>query len=248
MLFNRAGQPHEPNGYDSKSGRPYYRYVPKCGRCGGHGGSEAWRYTGYNCYDCGGTGLGQPRREPLYTQDQLDRLNAARAKAAARRAQLAAEQRAAEEARQAAERAEWQVRNADFLRKLDRLAGDEYWAGFAKDFNARVRDPSPRQVEVVDAALARIAARAASEYIGKEGDRVELDLVVDRVVDITPANQPYGFGRRYLYLLRAGANRVVYKGDCLPFEGEFRVKASIKGHEAYQGEKQTLIARPKVLA
>ncbi|AYK20477.1 hypothetical protein C0073_022335 (plasmid) [Aeromonas veronii] len=33
-----------------------------CGRCGGRGGSEAWSHTGWTCYQCGGTGKGEPAR------------------------------------------------------------------------------------------------------------------------------------------------------------------------------------------
>lgn len=28
----------------------------QCGRCGGEGRSEAWRNTGWECFDCGGAG------------------------------------------------------------------------------------------------------------------------------------------------------------------------------------------------
>ncbi len=31
-------------------------YVTDCGRCGGAGGSDAWRATGWTCFDCGGHG------------------------------------------------------------------------------------------------------------------------------------------------------------------------------------------------
>lgn len=31
-----------------------HSYIDNCSRCGGRGGSEAWRHTGYNCYQCGG--------------------------------------------------------------------------------------------------------------------------------------------------------------------------------------------------
>lgn len=31
-------------------------YVTACGRCGGAGGSDAWRATGWTCFDCGGCG------------------------------------------------------------------------------------------------------------------------------------------------------------------------------------------------
>ena len=38
-----------------KNGTKYYVDYT-CRKCGGAGGSEAWRYTGYTCYRCSGTG------------------------------------------------------------------------------------------------------------------------------------------------------------------------------------------------
>lgn len=32
-------------------------YRDACGRCGGAGGSDVWRGTGWTCYDCGGSGV-----------------------------------------------------------------------------------------------------------------------------------------------------------------------------------------------
>ena len=39
-----------------KNGSKHYEGMIPCDRCGGQGGSEAWKYTGFTCYKCGGSG------------------------------------------------------------------------------------------------------------------------------------------------------------------------------------------------
>ena len=39
-----------------KNGSKHWEGMIPCDRCGGQGGSEAWKYTGYTCYKCGGEG------------------------------------------------------------------------------------------------------------------------------------------------------------------------------------------------
>jgi len=84
--FTRDGSP-----YPAKVGRVTYgrnddktgfgAYLPRvCGRCGGLGGADKWKHTGWTCYQCNGSGRGEPRFTPAYTREQLDRLNAAAAK------------------------------------------------------------------------------------------------------------------------------------------------------------------------
>ncbi len=39
-----------------KNGTKYFEGWVSCDRCGGAGEAEQWKYTGWNCYKCGGTG------------------------------------------------------------------------------------------------------------------------------------------------------------------------------------------------
>ena len=40
-----------------RNGTKYYEGMIPCDRCGGHGESVAWKYTGWTCYKCGGAGV-----------------------------------------------------------------------------------------------------------------------------------------------------------------------------------------------
>ena len=46
---------------------PYFTQRKVCGRCGGRGGSDAWKFTGWTCYECGGSGDKGIETVKLYT-------------------------------------------------------------------------------------------------------------------------------------------------------------------------------------
>lgn len=77
-----------------KNGSKHYRGMIACDRCGGQGGADAWKYTGWTCYKCGGTG------KMLATW--IERTPEYEAKLAKKRAERAAK-RAAEDAAKAEE-------------------------------------------------------------------------------------------------------------------------------------------------
>ena len=93
-----------------KNGSKHYRGMIPCDRCGGMGGSDAWKYTGWTCYKCGGTKWVEStwiERTPEY-QAKLDAKREARRKAAEEefekeRARIEAEAKAREEKRKAEE-------------------------------------------------------------------------------------------------------------------------------------------------
>jgi len=106
--------------------RPYTVNVYPCSRCGGAGGGDKWQFTGWTCFDCGGSGKAQPRTEKLYTADQLAKLDAAQGKRDAKRAVEAAAKLAERQAAAAAtaaafdasrdaERAAAEARHAEWL-------------------------------------------------------------------------------------------------------------------------------------
>lgn len=89
-----------------RNGSKHYVGQVKCDRCGGQGGSDAWRFTGWTCYKCGGTGVMEAswiERTPEY-QAKLDARRAKRnAKKLAEEEARLAEYKAREEARKAEE-------------------------------------------------------------------------------------------------------------------------------------------------
>ena len=211
-----------------RNGTKYF-YDWTCPRCGGAGESDKWLYTGRTCYACGGTGL---RAKPLtvkeYTPEHEAKLMAKRA---ARQAVLDA-QFAAEEAERKAE--------------MERKAEEERKAQEA-------------------AAAAEAARKAISQHIGNVGDKIKLTVTVDhRATFEVPSFRGWGTDTKTIYVFVDDAgNKLVWNttgwlGTVVqdnrgmehynPVEDGERVtiKATIKAHGEYQGEKQTELQRVRL--
>lgn len=103
-----------------KNGTKYYKGLVPCQRCGGAGGADKWSYTGWTCYQCGGTGK-QEGTWKEYTPEYEAKLEDRRRKRAEKyqreheqeireqeeaRAKEEAEKKAEQERKEAEERAE----------------------------------------------------------------------------------------------------------------------------------------------
>ena len=106
--------------------------------------------------------------------------------------------------------------------------------------------------------------KARSLHLGVASERIQLKLHVDKVVEVEVQKfSYYDSSTMYIYLMRDEAgNRIVYKtkslfglnikGDnfdqFLPVleKTDIEIKATIKAHAEYKGEKQTIIQRAKV--
>lgn len=249
QLFNRCGTARTPNFGTTE--KPAYRYVGKCSRCGGAGKAEKWRHTGLVCYACGGSGLGAEVVERLYTAEQNAKLDATQAK---RNAKATAKRNAEEADRQAklaAERAVWLEQTAEFRAKLEQLTAEEpeggYWTDVATRVNANQAQPSDKLVEAVDAALAKIAAARASQFVGQVGKAVELTLTCERIIDCSWGQFPRISSWMHLCRDNQG-NVIVYKGagNFLGLGETGKVKATVKAHEVYLETKQTFVQRPRI--
>lgn len=88
-----------------KNGSKHFEGTIKCDRCGGQGGADAWKETGWTCYKCGGTGYVYAKwieRTPEY-QSKLDARRKARLekKLAEQEAEQAEQERIRKEAEEA---------------------------------------------------------------------------------------------------------------------------------------------------
>ena len=190
-----------------------------CERCGGAGGAEAWRHTGWTCFECGGHGaVGRDRRVYEQTRDAdldealtkiIDDHRSAEAKA---RWEAGAEERRLEEIR----------RN-----KAMYAASLEAW-GNALEIDARFNQ---------------------QEFIGDIGDKISVEGVVTAslsiegyygqtmLVEVTTddGNVVKTFGS-------GGSLWEAQEGDTVTFSG------TVKKHEVYRSKKGTVLTRAKVTA
>jgi hypothetical protein len=87
-LFNRNGTEFTGTVHTDDKGKPFAAYNEPCSRCGGQGGSECWKFTGFVCYRCGGENSMRFEftRFNLYTAEELTKLNTSRDAARERKA------------------------------------------------------------------------------------------------------------------------------------------------------------------
>lgn len=88
-----------------RNGTKYYEGMCTCGRCGGAGGGDQWKYTGWTCYECGGSGKVMGKWKE-YTPEYEAKLEAKRAAKRAEQERIWAEEEAKREAERKAREAE----------------------------------------------------------------------------------------------------------------------------------------------
>lgn len=185
LLYTRDGEAKAPNA-TSEKGKPLHVCDRKCWRCGGLGGAEKWRPTGWTCFRCDGTGKDPIRdRLRLYTADELGRMNVLREKREQKKAAARAEAARLEATRIAAEREEIISEWGGFAARID----GELLFG-QNDILESVRDrimlaakaPTERQIEVVNGILDRNSAERArlarAQHVGKIKERREFTLTL----------------------------------------------------------------------
>jgi hypothetical protein len=254
-LFTRQGDEFTGTVESNGAGRAV-RYVSvSCDRCHVINGQRLWimgmengrpySKTGFDCWTCGNTGVRGTRQERLFTAEELTRANKTANTRAVRKAE--ASRVAAEQAEVAfvAKESTFRANNAEFIEKLEALDG-EFWDGFKNSFYARREEPTERQIGLVDAEVAKRQKNAASGFVGAVGDKVSLTLTVERIIVL----HSEFYGNNYITISRdEQGNVVTYKGrtDLGAIGDTVTVKASIKEHTVYNGIKQTVIQRPKVV-
>jgi hypothetical protein len=205
-----------------------------CTRCGGAGVAEQWRHTGWNCYQCGGPEHARwTERTPIKAYAQAERRKrTARAKREAKWAAGAEARKAAQEAREA-----------------NRLETQRAWCEANGHGRITFAELDAKR------AAEREAAKLAAQHVGTVGERITVDV---KVVFRTSFDSAYGTVFLYVMVDAAG-NKIVHKGSCIaPSEANdyrsvqkgdrFTLKATVKEHGSREGEKQTIVNRPKCLA
>lgn len=274
-LFYRDGRPFTGTPSKSESGKLGTYVKRPCGRCGGAGGADKWKFTGWTCYQCGGARFLGDAFVPVYTADKLEKLNAAQAKRDAKRAADAAAKQAQKQAEADARRAEFEATYADLLKRAERLAEDTV----AQDVIRKGREQaklSDAQVALLEGKLARLDAHeqavAASQHVGVVGQRIEVPVTVKRVgsFERTPFRTYGRYDTETVWVLTfvdADGNQIIVKspgalydllGVSVAFDDDERgaklralegtpltLRGTVKEHGEYKGVKQTIVQRAK---
>ena len=135
----------------------------------------------------------------------------------------------------------------------------QYKLGYVGDMRSGTApDPSRTQclftrasdvAPIVDtAAAAPVVSESNSTHIGTVGSRVTIKATIVMVKEFEGQKfHYYDSGRRTLTRLVSEGNNIVYFGFLGDKGAEIEMKCTIKEHDEYNGVKQTVSSRPKVL-
>lgn len=240
---------------DEKKRTAKYEVPYPCSRCGGHGGSEKWAYTGFTCFECGGLGYrNRTRSVTVYSPDRYAKLESARARRAAtlaakkaQDAEALAKIRQEAHARHVAAFEEAHPGFADRLRSY--VESNEFLADLYTKLTESRGWLTDAQVAAAETAMERVERARATRYVEANiGERVTLTLTVERVI-IPDSTGYYSIPPSWTYICRDSEGRaIIYRGrsEAMPLKGETaKVVATVKGFNVFRETRQTAIMRPK---
>ena len=152
----------------------------------------------------------------------------------------------------------------------DYRVSDSFYGKLAASLFEKYGKLSEKQSDCVRKAIATRAERKAayakaleerkanSAHIGVEKERIIVTVTVDKILSVeVPKFSYYDSNIMLIYLMRdQDGNRVVLKtksrlyleSDAIAEKSVITVKATVKAHADYEGEKQTIIQRAKVVS
>jgi len=244
-MYSRGGMEVKPLSYNHKTKTGRYMGVHTCHRCGGAGRSDAWARTGYTCYECGGRGK-WPEEHKCYTKEKLDKLNAA---AKAKRDKAEAERQAKYEARQAEHRAALEAYREENKVLLARAEPYRERSDMIRDLlekGEQYASLSDKQKAFLVSLISKIEADAGSEYLGEIGERVRFRGTIEKVLSGESNSRWSAYW--YITMIRTEAGHVIKYFNTIGEEGEtLQFSGTVKAHEEYNGVKQTILQRMKVI-
>jgi len=182
---------------------------------------------------------------------KAERTRIAREKRDVRRSQAAAERRAAYEAERKARAAAFEASHTDLIKRARAVTDIEAKGGFIADIimgGLAGRYVSDKALAAVMNAVADLERRASwnSSHLGTVGKRETFNVEVDRVAYFEGA-----FGIVWIVTMRDEVgNAIVSKSTAFRAERgkKLTIKATIKEHSEFRGERQTIVQRIKVAA
>lgn len=267
QLFSRAGKPYTAN--RTQGGKPIFVTKQPCSRCGGQGGSEKWRHTGYTCYRCGGN-CDDPNLLviKLYTAEQNAKLDAIQAKKNAKKQAKREEAARLEQERREREKAEIISQNSDIINRINAelTHGEiEVLRSILERITVKALDPTDRQIEVVEQIIARNTAErerlAVARHVGEIKERRDFMLTLIYTRTEETGQFPTIYSHWSLFTDENGCKiacksapwvlGLKYDRDEEQYtKGQtIRVKATVVEHRYdKKGEPVTYINRPKEIA
>jgi hypothetical protein len=237
----------------SKNGQQghYFQEIP-CMRCGGSGGADAWKFTGWTCYRCQAStrktksGKFSDPKSPLkisfYTEEKLQKMEESKRK---REAKKAAKKQAEYDAKWNSLMEEYSsiIETAKYYAEHNNFVGSVLETVEKNCFISEKQESALISAFATTQKWINEKNNSSNEWVGNVGERLEMELTCKSVFG------PYEsrFGSFYItnYKDKAG-NDFVYKGAGfrqIPKGETGVIKFTVKSHDFFRDKKQTVISR-----
>lgn len=252
-----------------KKGKPYEKVIIICSRCGGDGNYSYNEVDGTICYGCQGSGVNIVERRILTEKEKEQR-----EKAKQRREEKKEFERQQAEQEKENKIKEYIENNPiiyiaidkDSYNKKDMLKQNGYkwltwyWVGHKQVEEVETISVNTEEVineygNIVDTIIndkvreykksLEEPNNTKNEWYGSEGDKIEKEVTIEG---------RFGYDTQYGWVnitIMKDAEGYTYKWSSKNYLGEKgtkkNIKATIKDHEEYKGQKQTVLTRVKAL-
>lgn len=137
----------------------------------------------------------------------------------------------------------------NFLQNIKVMLSQEYCK--ESGFIAYAYIAYNKQIEYENKKKAEQEHNALSDYVGNVGDKVQIELTLKNVYAYETSYNGYNTTIQHIYIF-TDSNGNCYKWNTANgieknIGEQCKIKGSIKGHEDYKGQKQTVLTRCKVL-
>lgn len=159
----------------------------------------------------------------------------------------------------------WIERTPEYQAKLDAKRAAKQEAANAEREKKAAEEMQKRLQEKAEREAAEAARKAISQYVGKIGDKLEIKVTLERVVNYeAPKYAGFGTETRSIYIFKdSDGNKLVWNTSAglgkhstdkngfetfTPVEEgeEIAIRCIVKGYDAYKGERQTVLQRVKL--
>lgn len=259
-LFTRDGSIHTGSFHTDAKGAFTLR-TKKCSRCGGAGGADKWKFTGWTCFDCGGKGTAGTETIRLFDAEKLAKLNATAAKRNATQAIKAQAKADAAQVEADARRNGFLALHGDLIAAAEPFVAKSSFVGdlvrkahqnaFLSDAQVCALAACIQKIAEVNTAEAAAKAKAAaSQHVGTVGERIEAQVTVERIASFPrPSFSGRGLETVWVITMRdSQGNTLVSKSPSFHAEkgASLKIKGTIKEHGEFRDERQTVLQRISV--
>jgi len=221
-----------------------------CSRCGGRGGSDAWRHTGWTCYKCNGEGSQGYKTITVYTEEKLAKLDkirdALRAKKAAIKEQEALEASKLLEAK----KTQFVADHKQFIEDAISIQGNNV---FVKDILSKFElygTLSDKQIAAVQKSIDKASCTDDTDFVGEVKERLDLRLTVISKKSVDSTNFVGNPEKLHIVTMKDTDDNVflVMSSAFSPEEGEsLHIRGTVKEHSVFNYVKQTRLFRVKII-